>query len=152
MKRFVFSLQTILELREREEEDAKLALAEKEGELSRCRTELNEIGIELTKFQEAQKESRISGQSVAELSYSVHWRNKLKLDISHKSKEIQEVMHDIDLARSKLIEATKKRKGLDLLKEKKLDEWRKERNRKDQSFLDELATNGHIRKLRLKDK
>ncbi len=148
MKRFSFSLQSILELRERDEEDAKLALAEKEGELVRCKREMEELKIDLQKFQQAQKDQRVGGQSVQELSYSVHWRNKLKLDMVYKGQEMHEVMSDIDSARAVLIEATKKRKGMELLRDKKFEEWKKERNRKDQSFLDELATNAHIRKKR----
>jgi flagellar FliJ protein len=150
MKRFSFSLQSILELRERDEEDAKMALAEKEAELIRCKGEQQQLEQNLIQFQLEQKEERTSGQSVAELSYSVHWRNKLKLDIVHKNQEMEEIRSDIDLARANLLEATKKRKGMELLREKKLEQWQKERNRKDQEFLDELAGNAHIRKHRSK--
>lgn len=148
MKRFVFSLQSVLELREREEEDAKMELASKEGELKTCRDEMEVIRLDLQQFQSDQKNARSTGQGVAALRMSVSWRNKLKLDLLKKAQEMQEIEMDIDRSRAKLLEATKKKKGLELLRDKKLQEWQRLRNRKDQEFLDELATNAHIRKLR----
>lgn len=125
-----------------------MALAEKEGEL-RDRQRDQEVAHEnLLQFQRDEKESRGRGRYVEEFALSVSWRHKLKLDLLEKAQRVQEVMYDIELVRGRLIEATKRRKGIELLRDKKLNEWQKERNRKDQAFLDELASNAHIRKKR----
>ncbi len=145
MKRFTFSLQSVLNLREQEESDAKLSLAEKEGELVSCNQELENIKSDLNKFQAKEKANRKASQSAIELRYSVSWRHKIKKDISQKLSEIEEVKIDIDVARKKLIEATKKRKGLEILRENKLDKWKKAANREEQLFLDELSQNSFIR-------
>ncbi len=148
MKRFEFSLQTVFELRQREEDDAKRELAAKEGELRDRQKEMEEVREILKQFQLDEKTSRAGARTVNELRLSVSWRHKLKTDLVKKAQEVDEVISDINLARSKLIEATKKRKGMELLREKKFTAWQKERNRKDQAFLDELATSAHIRKKR----
>jgi flagellar FliJ protein len=146
MKRFNFSLESVLKLRIQEEEDAKLALAERENELSHLNEELEEIKKNLNKFQDDEKVSRGQGyQSVDKLRQSVSWRHKFKTDISQKLGAIEAVKQDINIARKNLIEATKKRKGLDILKENQFKTWQKEYNRKEQIFLDELAQNMHLR-------
>ena len=38
-----------------------------------------------------------------------------------------------------LLEATTRRKGVELLKEKRLQEWRDEENRREDALLDEIA-------------
>ncbi len=148
MKRLEFSLQSVLELRLREEDKAKMALAEKERELRDRQRDQEEAHQSLLQFQRDEKESRARGRFVEEFALSVSWRHKLKLELLEKAQQVQEVMRDIDIVRGKLIEATKRRKGIELLRDKKQELWQKERNRKDQAFLDELASNAHIRKKR----
>ncbi len=150
MKRFRFSLQTILDLREREEDEAKQELAEKENELQQKRLKVEESRDVLITYMDDQKAGRASNQSVVELRHSVSWRHKLKIDINNAGKEYNEVLVDIDHARARLVKATAKRKMMELLKDKQLDQWKKERDRKDQQFLDELASNAHIRKKKQK--
>jgi len=151
MKRFVFTLQAILDLRLREENDAKQELADKEMELHRYQQALESMQQGLQHFQEEERIGRAQGRSVIELRTSVSWRNKLKLDILQKAREMQDVMVDIDRARRKLIECTKKRRGLEILRENAFAAWKKERDRRDQLFMDELAQNAHIRKQRQQD-
>ena len=147
MKRFEFTLESILNIRIQEEEDAKIALAERENELSRLKSELDVLKIDLNEFQEEEKISRgLGGQSADKLRQSVSWRHKFKKDISQKIGLIEQVNKDIAVARNLLIEKTKKRKGLDVLKENQLKAWKKEYNRKEQIFLDELAQNIYIRR------
>ncbi len=150
MKRFLFSLQTVLDLREREEDEVKQELAEKENELRQKRLQVEETRDILIKYMDDQKIGRAANQSVVELRHSVSWRHKLKVDISNAGKEFNEVMVDIDHIRARLVKATAKRKMMDILKDKQYEQWKKERERKDQQFLDELASNAHIRKKKLK--
>jgi flagellar FliJ protein len=147
MQKFSFSLESVLKLREQQEQDAKLSLAEREGELSLSKNSLEEIKKGLNEFQAEEKESRKGNQSADALRQSVSWRHKFKVDISQKLSEIEQINRDIVFARNRLIEATKTKKGLEVLKEKKHAAWQKEYNRKEQLFLDELAQNSFIRKM-----
>ncbi len=146
MKRYVFSLQAVLDLRLRDEDNAKQELADKEAELRSYQQMIDTMQSGLADFQKNEKEDRGHGRSVQEFRHSVSWRNKLKLDLLKKAREMQDVLFDIDRARHKLIECTKKRRGLEILKEKGLEKWQKERDRRDQLFMDELAQNAFIRK------
>jgi len=150
VKRFVFTLQTVLGLREREEDEAKQELAEKEIELREKRAHVDETQRALLTFLQDQKIGRESSQTIVEYRHSVSWRNKLKVDINNAGKECNEVLYDIERARAKLVQATAKRKMMEILRDKQYDQWKKERDRKDQGFLDELASNAHIRKKKQK--
>jgi len=139
MKKFEFSLQSILELRLREEDEAKAFLATQESELQRVGNELNQKKQELQDFQSREKEDRKSADSASQLRYSVSWRNTLKLDLLKIGQKLQDVSLDIERARKKLTEATVKRKSLEMLRDKKKSQWQKEYNKNEQKFLDEIA-------------
>ncbi|MDR0303691.1 MAG: flagellar export protein FliJ [Chitinispirillales bacterium] len=139
MKRFEFSLQSILELRIREEDEAKAFLVAQESELQRIGSELSQKKKELQDFQAREKEDRKSADSASELRYSVSWRNTLKLDLLKIGQKLQDVSLDIERTRKRLTEATIKRKSLEMLRSKKKLEWQKEFNKNEQKFLDEVA-------------
>lgn len=140
MQRFVFSMQTILDLRLKEEEKILLDLADKEMELQRGKETLEQLKKELEKYQADQKSNRLK-QSALSLKHSVSWRHSLKKDLLIKAQELQEIVADISHIRTRLLDATQKRKSLELLRDKQKDSWQKEYNRKEQIFLDELAQN-----------
>jgi flagellar FliJ protein len=91
-------------------------------------------------FLNEQKKVRME-QSAASFRYSISWRNTLQRNIWRKTREIAEIQYDIDLALKKLRDATRRKKILEKLKEKQYTEWKREYNRKEQEFLDELAQN-----------
>ena len=147
MKRFSFSLQAILELRQREEDQAFAFLATQEQEWQKTHKEFNGKREELQNFQSREKETRqTSNETPAELKYSVSWRNTLKLDLLKLGRQLQDVSLDVERARKKLTEATIKRKALETLRDKKKLEWQKEFNRNEQNFLDELAQSRQIKR------
>jgi flagellar FliJ protein len=139
MKKFEFSLESILELRIREEDEAKAFLALQESEFQRIVNELGQKKQELQNFQKRDKEDRKTADSASELRYSVSWRNTLKLDLLKIGQKLQDVSLDIERARKKLTEATIKRKALETLRDKKKAQWQKEFNKNEQKFLDEIA-------------
>jgi flagellar FliJ protein len=140
MKKFEFSLQTILELRLREEDEAKAFLASQEAELQKVHADFIHKKEELQNFQTREKESRKDDNStVSTLKYSISWRNTLKLDLLKLGQQIQDVSLDVERARKLLTKATIKRKSLETLRDKKKLEWQKEFNKYEQNFLDEIA-------------
>ena len=149
MKRFEFNLQSILDLRIREEDEAKAFLATCEAELQKANANFKDKKEELQNFQNREKNARKDEPaSAATLRYSVSWRNSIKLDILKIGREIQEISMDVAHARKLFTEATVKRKTIEKLRDKKKEEWQKEFNKNEQKFLDELAQTRHgIRKI-----
>ncbi len=136
----------------REEEQIKLALGRKNGDIFNAQTELNEIHEELKELQSTQKEGRESCRDVTELRYSVTYRNKLKLDIIHKGQQIYEYQKELAHIRQRLVQAKQKRRAIELLKEKQYAAWQKEAQKQENVFLDELSQTAFIRKKRQKQK
>ena len=61
--------------------------------------------------------------------------------------KLAELEGHLQKARAKLLEATKERKALELLKEKQYAVWRMAENKKEAAELDEIATQRYARKL-----
>ena len=65
----------------------------------------------------------------------------------HLVVKMAELEKHITVARKRLLEATKERKALELLRDKQRDEWMYEQNRKEVNELDEIATQKFARKV-----
>jgi len=140
MKRFEFNLQSILELRIREEDEAKAFLMAQEAEFHKVNSEFHSKKEELQNFQTREKETRKDdGATASTLKFSISWRNTLKLDLLKLGQQLQDISIDVARAKDKLTEATIKRKSLETLRDKKKSQWQKEFNKNEQKFLDEIA-------------
>jgi len=149
MKRFSFNLQSILDLRVREEDEAKAFLMTCEAELQKANADFQNKKEELQNFQTREKTAR-EGETTtaATLKFSVSWRNSIKLEILKLGRQIQDISMDVARARKQFMEASIKRKTLEKLRDKKKEEWQKEFNKQEQKFLDEIAqTRYNFRKI-----
>ena len=63
----------------------------------------------------------------------------------HLVVKMAELEQHIQIARQKLLEATKKRKALELLRDKQKEAWVREQNRRETAELDEIATQKYAR-------
>lgn len=70
---------------------------------------------------------------------------QISIKLSNQSNRIKELKHELSANRKELIEAMKRRKTLDRLKEKKWEAYKKTVERKEQIFLGETAINGFHR-------
>ncbi len=146
MKRFHFPLQALLEKRKREENAVKLELAHKNREIFQARQELVDYKTELEKLQKDQKETRENISDILPLRYSVSYRNKLKLDMLNKGQFIYELENQRGDIRQRLVKATQRKKAIELIREKRYQEWLKESKLKEQVFIDDVSQQGFIRK------
>ncbi|MGM0444323.1 MAG: flagellar export protein FliJ [Fibrobacterota bacterium] len=144
MQAFHFTLETLLQLRMMEEEKVLNELAEKEREIQEERNLLHHAQKEYQDFIEQQRTER-SHVDARRLRYSVSWRNQLKRAIILKNRDISEVEYDIRLIQKRVETATQRRKALEKLREKQYAQWKKEYDRRQQEFLDELAQNQYRR-------
>jgi len=148
MKRFMFSLEALLEKRKRAEEAVTLELANKNREIDAGQRTMQNLEQELKNLQEQQKKTRSSVTDVFTLKYAVSYRNKLKLDMLNKGQDIYRLQMERGDIRKRLIKATQKKKALEILKEKRYREWALENKQMEQLFLDDVSQQGFIRKQR----
>jgi flagellar FliJ protein len=145
MQRFRFRLETVLQLRKRKEDEVKLALARKNNEIIRAQLQLRQMHDELNGLQQQQKESRQQGLNIVELRHWVAYRNKMKLDIIAKSKELGGLKKNLEEIRAALVQATKKKRAVELVREKRFAQWRKDYNNSTQKVTDDLSQQRFIR-------
>jgi flagellar FliJ protein len=148
MQRFRFTLETLLGLRRRREEEARLALGRRQMELALARNELAGLGERLKLLQMQQKNDRKNGCDINSMRMGVAYRHKLKLDMLKKGEQIQKIQQETETCRKTLVKATQKVRSLELLRERRHAEWRIEYNREVQGFIDDTAGQAFIRKKR----
>ncbi|MGQ9487795.1 MAG: flagellar export protein FliJ [Armatimonadota bacterium] len=138
MRRFVFSLQKVLEYRQRLEEQAIRAFAEAQRHLEREQAVLAEL-ISLRE-QCLQRSSRAKRLAVEMLDVEQTYLFALEGRIEAQRQRVAEAEAVLEERRQALIEAQRERKALERLRDKHYEQWRQEVLRAEQQVLDDLAT------------
>jgi flagellar protein FliJ len=145
MKRFTFKLDTMLELRKQEEEKVKLELAEKNREIIALQEELNQAYLSLKELQASEKERRSGSEPVMEMRYGVAYRYKLKNDILTTGRSIDDLRAESNTIQKRLMEAIKRRRALEVIRDRRYSAWKKNYLREEQKFIDDVAQQKYSR-------
>jgi flagellar protein FliJ len=145
MKRFTFKLDTMLELRKQEEEKVKLELAEKNREIIALQEELNLAYLSLKELQASEKERRSGSEPVMEMRYGVAYRYKLKNDILTTGRSIDDLRAESNTIQKRLMEAIKRRRALEVIRDRRYSAWKKNYLREEQKFIDDVAQQKYSR-------
>ena len=137
MKRFEYSLQQILRLREYEERQAELELGRITGECERLRREIASLG----------DTSRLTARShVGSRSFDVSYRfgeeryiQRLHSRVKELSRELESWERELAKAQERFREARKKREVLSRLKARKEEHYHDEVKKERQLVLDEVS-------------
>ena len=151
MKHFRFKLQPVLEQRERVERERELDVARLEKERveleRRLTTQQGFISASKGALREAlgagvDASVRDGGARVNPSLLRLQATNAVHLNFrAHQTVLGLAGLHTmLELARARLAEAARDRRAIELLKEKRLEAWKKERGRKERVDQDELVT------------
>lgn len=149
MKKFQFSLQKVLDVRLVEEKilqkELALAILEQKKAEEKAKTIKTTIANEWQRGGNMVKTTVSSSQMMLHYEYLkslkqqyLKQQNYIGLAISNKNK-----------AKQKLTDKAKERKTLEILKENKLQEYKKQRKHFEQSFFDEVAQGAKLRQQKL---
>lgn len=147
MPAFKFRLQTVLDMRKRDEEARGRELAEAIGALDAENAKLTELRIReadaVAEYHLLQKEGRLDVQAIQWFqTYSMG----LTVAIREQQRRIYEAQGIVDRRRGALIEAARAKQVLDELKSQALKEHQRAEDRAEAKQLDEIATLRHVRK------
>jgi flagellar FliJ protein len=146
VKKFVFKLETLLTVKKNKEDEIKRKLAEKNREAESVRASIEAAQEELKGFQKSVKAQRSGGgESVAELRQSVSHRNALKIKLLKAGQRLDNVMVEAYGINQALIKAAQERRAVEIIKEKRFQEWKKENAAAEQKFIDDLSQQMFIR-------
>ena len=146
MAKFLFRLEPLLKARRRQEEKEQRAVAELERERMALEETLRGYQRKITHGKESLRGS---------LGGALDMRG-LRLEAGaalHLIRKAQQVVLQLaglgqrqGVARARLIEATKRRRALELLKERRFDQWKTNLDKAETAQIDELVTNAAARK------
>jgi flagellar FliJ protein len=139
MKRFEFPLEVVLEKRKRDEDAIKLELSLKNKEINEAKRKMVDLKNQLQEMQAGQKKERLGCLTIVALKYSVSFRNKIKLDMMATDDHIQELYAQLAVIKQRLIKAKQRKRAIELIKERRFEEWQKEYKRKEQVFIDDIS-------------
>jgi flagellar FliJ protein len=137
---FSFKFQSILDLKQRIEDQKKSKYGEANEELKNQKDKLNVL-IEERDYQfELMREKGKNGLTPKELIVYNNYMDRLKRSIEIQTVVVERAKAAVEKARLELVEAAKQRKMFETLKEKKLEEYWEEYYKKEQAQLDEVVS------------
>jgi flagellar FliJ protein len=157
MRRFVFKLQPVLDQRLREEERRQRAVAEierkrfeLEGRIRKYQIAIIAAKQDLRDQLRAERAAGAAGSGGGGVAlHAVKMQANASLHLVAKAQqavfELAGVHKHLDAARVELLQATTARKAVELLKDRRYQQWKLERARKEAADADELNVMRHGR-------
>ena len=139
MKRFSFSMQKILDIREFTERQAQIELGQAVAEVNRINEELEAVA------QEKQRMIQMNLKAASLNEFLVHenYMKRLELTKERLLQELAAAQLVVDEKREIFAEAMKQRKILSNLKEKQFAQYKKEALVAEDNAVDDLVTSRH---------
>ncbi len=147
MARFRFSMESVLNIKKKLEEQAKNEYGQANARLFREQEKLNTF---LMRREEAKQKLKLilsETLSMTEIRKMEDAVEVLSFYVVQQQLEVKRCEKEVEIAREKLTEAMKERKIFDKLKEKAYEEFLKEENWREQKEVDELMSFKHGSKI-----
>lgn len=136
---FRFRLQVLLDLRARQEDEARAVWSARIREAELERQKLEAIHAEQRALQASVEGAKRGVMNVGGLLEASSMAEYLRARARQQEVALQEAIARVADAQRQLQAAATARKAVDKLRERRKDEFEHEEQRKDQSFLDEIA-------------
>ena len=136
MKKFKFSLEKVLSLREFEQNQAQIELGKAQSVVNDLNNQIKFIALEIVKSNEFRANSTDLNFLLSIENYvnGLNYKKEILLE------ELAKAQLVLEEKRAIVVEAIKKRKSLEKLKEKQLEEYKKQYNLEEEKVLDEIST------------
>ena len=146
MKKFRFSLTTLLQVRREKENIARKNLLEEHLVLQDHLAKLIVLVRQRQQIIQSIREKQKEKLAIDELSHHFDYLQTLKKKIDRQFQQINEVHQQLEVLRQEVLKAVHQRKIIENLRDKKLTEWETKYLEQERAFFDELATIRFARK------
>jgi flagellar FliJ protein len=140
MNRFRFRLESVLRLRAAREEEKKREFGVSLGHLKQEEQRFDEITRSINDLDRYRTEKGTGRISVAQMIRNFFFSSHLHTQKDEQQKKVGKAQEIVDEKRTEMTEATKQRKTLERLKERKRIQYDEDVRREEQSLIDEIAT------------
>lgn len=145
MPKFRFKLDPVLRARRIEEREKQRAVAEIERERREYEDRLRQMQQHITAGK-GELRGRLTGRiDPAALRQQAHNSLSLSRKAQRTVLELAGVHKRLDAARRELVEAMRRRRAVELLRDKRYEQWLAEQEKADTAMIDELAVNAAAR-------
>ena len=151
MARFRFQLQALLDARKRVEDVHRREVAELEIERNRLEDDLRRRQTSIVDARCETKEGLVGAVRPHLLRAAANASMSLMRDAQRSVLELAGLHRRLEAARAGLSEASKERRAIELVKERRFEAWKLDLERREQASLDEIATNAGARRARERD-
>ena len=141
MSNFKFKLQKLLDIRVNEEEESKLFYSKAQNQKNIVENKLHELENNYKKYSDISSAKDTISQKI-----TMNYLSYLNTTIKDTEKELEAKEIELEKAKKDFIDKRIKRRSLEVLKENKILEIKKEEERLEQISNDEFALYGYIRK------
>jgi flagellar FliJ protein len=148
MARFRFRLEPLLKARRLAEQGRQRAVAEIERERLAIEDRLREQQQFISAGKRSMRDEMTGTLDVDAMRLHAGATMRLMRDAERMVIELAGVHQRLDAARSELIEATRQRRAVELLRERRFEQWKAELEKADDAAIDELAVHAAARKER----
>ena len=140
MAKFVYKMQSLLNVKSKLEEQAKNEYSAAQARLREEQDRLNILYERLDGYIEEGRQLRSKALSVVDLRSNTEARERIKEFIELQKIEVQKAEEIVEEARIKLVEAQKERKTQEKLRERAFDEFLLEIKKEENKEVDELVS------------
>ena len=145
MAKFRFSLQTLLRYREDAEQAARDEMMMRVARQQQEQQKLDGLRNRRIETSREMVEKQMQNEAYNELIYYRMYLDRLDYEIENSQKRLVRLKAEVELQRRILVEASKKRKTLTSLRDKKKKEFNLEQERIFQKEIDEIVVLRHKR-------
>ena len=140
MARFVFKLQNVLNLRERLEEQQKIAFAQAESKRDEELFKLQNLEKVRASCEEKLRESSSGSINIDDIKHVKRDIKATEYLIEDQTKVLMAAENEVERQRVLLADAVKERKIYEKLREKAFEDFLREEEAKEKSTIDELVS------------
>lgn len=144
MKAYKFRLQKLLDIRVDKEEECKIQFQQAQNESFKTKEKLMEMKESYKKYNNFS-----GGSSVIEQKIRHIYVNNLSYTIDETAEELNQKEKIVESKREELKQTQIDRKTVEILRDKYIDDFKREQNRIEQNLNDEFALYGFIRNFKV---
>lgn len=144
MKKFSFSLQKILEIKEQVLDNLKIEMGNLNRDLDTAEQQIRKLKAEFKQLNEELNGKCAVSVSVGEMTYYKMYMNNVLKQTEKKEEEKNIILKKIEAKRHEIVNANMEISSLEKLKEKELEKYNKEVMKREEIFIEEFVSNKTI--------
>lgn len=146
MAKFVYRMQSILDIKLKMEEQARQAFATAKTKLDEEQEKLEQLQKRKAGYEQRAKELLLQKLDFLEIEANHNAIDRMDEFISLQRQHVERAQEQVEEAREALAQVRMERKSQEILKEKAFEEFKQELNRAESKEIDELTSYTHGRK------